>query len=127
MSAKTKKPAASKKAKKAPSGSAEAAVLKIAPPSGRAPRAVVSARHGLGMVERAGKGFSSGELSKVGLSTALALRWKVPVDFRRRSSLDPNVAALKKWYTHPKKAEAAPQPKPAQAAPAKRTAKKKES
>ncbi len=97
-------------------------------PAGRIPEASVSSRHGIGMITRKGRGFSNGELSGAGIPFNLARAWSVPVDARRRSVIDPNVAALKKWYGSAPKPEPAPKPKakPTQRAPRKKTTKKKE-
>ena len=97
----------------------------VVKPLGSVPGATVSARRGSVMIERAGKGFSLGELSDGGLSLRLAKRWGVPLDPRRRSVLQGNVAALKKWFVQPKKAVEAP-PKSPRAGPRRRAARKKE-
>jgi len=68
-------------------------------PSGRVPEAMVAARHGTGMVTRAGRGFSTGELSGAGLDPRLAARWGARIDLRRRSVLDGNVGSLKAWHS----------------------------
>ena len=67
-------------------------------PEGRAPQAMVEARHGTGMITRAGRGFSLGELSGGGLTPGLAARWGVRVDARRRSVLEGNVGSLRAWH-----------------------------
>ena len=67
-------------------------------PSGRIPLAMVTARHGTGMITRPGRGFSLGELSGGGLPRSLAGKWGVQVDLRRRSILEGNVGALKAWH-----------------------------
>jgi ribosomal protein L13E len=69
-------------------------------PAAKAPKAVVSARHGTGMVTRAGRGFSLGELSGAGLAPRLASMWGARIDYRRRSVLEPNVASLRSWGGH---------------------------
>ncbi|MDE1852969.1 MAG: ribosomal protein L13e [Thaumarchaeota archaeon] len=69
-------------------------------PPGKAPEAVVVARHEAGMVTRAGRGFSFGELSGVGLAPRTAMMWGVRVDHRRRSVLEGNVSSLKTWHSH---------------------------
>jgi ribosomal protein L13E len=69
-------------------------------PSGKAPEAMVSSRRGVEMVTRLGRGFSYGELSGAGLSPRLASQWGARVDSRRRSVLDDNVGALRKWGGH---------------------------
>ncbi len=98
----------------------------IKKPSGHIPIATVISRHGTGMINRAGKGFSMGELSSADLPVNLAGNWGVPRDFRRRSVLEPNVQSLKKWFTvHHTKVEAAP-PEPAgEAKPTKKRATRK--
>ncbi len=76
-------------------------------PAGRVPEAMVSSRNGTEMVTRQGRGFSLGELSGAGLARRMASEWGVRVDVRRRSVLDGNVSALRRWKVHP-----APQRKP---------------
>ena len=100
------KPAAKKKkAEKAESKSVEAKtepapVVSVEP----SPQARVIARHEYSSLERRGKGFSSGELSAVGLTFVVAKSLKVPIDVRRRSVLEGNIGALKGWYKpEPKK------------------------
>ncbi len=83
---------------------------KVAParPAGRAPDAMVTSRHGTGVVIRLGRGFSMGEISGAGMAPRLATRWGVRLDSRRRSVIQGNVDSLKKWSSHPgaaKKAE----------------------
>jgi len=112
--------------KAAPKETPKAEKPKVFKPTGRIPAAVVSARHGFSMVERRGKGFSRKELSEVGLPQHLALEWHVPVDLRRKSIIEANVSAIRKWYAQPKKAEEAASPRQPQAGPRKRTTKKKE-
>ena len=70
-------------------------------PSGRAPDAMVTTRHGTGVVTRLGRGFSLGELAGAGLSPNLAAKWGVMLDPRRRSVIDTNVASLKSWGAQP--------------------------
>ena len=70
-------------------------------PKGRPPVALVSARHGIGVVSREGRGFSLGELSGAGLAPAVAPRWGLRVDIRRRSVVEENVDSLKAWAAHP--------------------------
>jgi ribosomal protein L13E len=74
-------------------------------PSGRAPTANVLARRGKGMITRAGKGFSIGELSEANIVPRLAWEWGARLDGRRRSVLDSNVQSLKSWGSHVQKAE----------------------
>lgn len=77
-----------------------------------APEASVLSRYEGKMHERHAKGFSFGELAAAGLTLTVARRSKVPVDIRRRSSLDGNVAALKEWYVPaPKKPKEPKEPK----------------
>jgi len=68
------------------------------PPKGPPPVALVNTRHHGGMIERAARGFSPGELSASRLSFEKAKRWRVPLDPRRRSVLDGNVERLKNWH-----------------------------
>ncbi len=107
--------AKSKRTKKTESGEAPAPVrAEPFKPKGRPPMASVSSRHGSGMITRHSKGFSLTELGGVGLGFGQAKNWGVPVDLRRRSTLEPNMAALKKWYQPPAKPapKAAPSPSP---------------
>ena len=66
-------------------------------PRGPPPLAMVNARHAGGMIERAARGFSLGELSASALSFERAKRWRVPLDIRRRTALDGNVTRLTSW------------------------------
>jgi ribosomal protein L13E len=58
---------------------------------------------------REGKGFSAGELQKAGLSLGAAVRFRVPVDARRKTAHDENVEALKGFLEERK--AVAPKPK----------------
>ncbi len=96
--------AKSKRTKKTESVEASApALVEPIRPKARPPMASVSSRHGTGMITRHSKGFSLTELGGVGLGFGQAKKWRVPVDLRRRSTLEPNVASLKKWYQPPAK------------------------
>ena len=66
-------------------------------PKGPPPLAMVNARHAGGMIERAARGFSLGELSASALSFERAKKWRVPLDIRRRTALDGNVTRLTSW------------------------------
>ncbi len=66
-------------------------------PKGPPPIAMVNARHAGGMMERAARGFSLGELSASILSFERAKKWRVPLDVRRRTALDGNVTRLTSW------------------------------
>ncbi len=66
-------------------------------PKGPPPIAMVNARHAGGMMERAARGFSLGELSESILSFERAKKWRVPLDVRRRTALDGNVTRLTSW------------------------------
>jgi len=125
LSSKTKKPKPPGKKKEVAAEAPKAKEPKMTKPTGRIPGATVSARRGFSMVERTGKGFSRRELSEGGLPLGLALKWRVPVDLRRRSLLQANVSAVKKWYAQPKRAEGAATPKPQHLVPRKRAPKKK--
>jgi len=71
-----------------------------------APRATVLSRHEGTMHLRSAKGFSLGELAKAGIAFTVAKGLKLPLDIRRRSSLDDNVGRLKAWHKPaPKKAK----------------------
>ncbi len=125
MSAKPKKSRSATK-KQAEAKSAEVVRHEVDKPSGHVPKANVISRHGVGTITRAAKGFSMGELSRVSLPANLAGRWGVPTDFRRRSVLERNVEALKKWHTAPyHKAEAAPAATKAEERPVKKRAPRK--
>jgi ribosomal protein L13E len=86
----------------------ESAVIQPRPalirPSGRAPEAMIMARHGGETISRRGKGFSLGELSNADLPRGMAARWGVGVDIRRRSVIEGNVTTLKGWRSHATKA-----------------------
>ncbi len=120
---KAAKPKATKKSepKEAEGAEAPAPAVKLGPP----PHAEVLSRYEGDMHERHGKGFSFGELASVGLNKVTALGLGVPVDIRRRSTLEGNVSALKGWYQpSPKKAKEPkaekPKPKKARKKPAKK-------
>jgi len=123
------KPAAKKKkAEKAEAKAAEAKtepapVVNVEP----SPFARVMARHEYSSLERRAKGFSSGELSAVGLTFGVARSLRVPIDVRRRSVLEGNVGALKGWYKPEPKKPAAPkaEKKPRAEKRAKKATKKK--
>jgi len=66
-------------------------------PKGPPPLAMVNTRHAGGMIERAARGFSLGELSASALSFERAKKWRVPLDIRRRTALDGNVTRLTGW------------------------------
>jgi len=70
-------------------------------PTGKAPEAMVTSRHGTGVVTRLGRGFSMGELAGAELTGNLASNWGVKLDLRRRSVIDSNVQSLKSWSSHP--------------------------
>lgn len=74
-------------------------------PAGKAPEAMVTSRHGTGVITRLGRGFSMGELVGAGLSPKLASDWGARLDLRRRSVIDSNVASLKSWGAHPSTAK----------------------
>jgi ribosomal protein L13E len=57
--------------------------------------------------QRAGKGFSTKELEKAGLTPTEAKRLEIPVDKRRETIHDLNVEAVK-VYAEKKKSEAKP-------------------
>jgi len=66
-------------------------------PKGPPPLAMVNTRHAGGMIERAARGFSLGELSASALSFERAKKWRVPLDIRRRTALNGNVTRLTSW------------------------------
>ncbi|MDA4122246.1 MAG: hypothetical protein OK456_03585 [Thaumarchaeota archaeon] len=123
-SAKTAKPKKTKaKAEKQPS--TEEPKVSQKPVLGPSPRPMVEARHRRSMRERAAKGYSSGELESVGLGFLEARKHHVPIDIRRRTTLDENVQKLKGWYKVPesKAAKPAATEKAAAKTPAKRSKK----
>jgi len=73
---------------------------KFVRPSGAAPEAKVTSRHGVGEISRLGRGFSMGELAGASLSPRLASDWGVRLDVRRRSVIQGNVDALRGWGGH---------------------------
>jgi ribosomal protein L13E len=79
-------------------------------PTGRVPEATVVARHGTGMVTRAGKGFSLGELAEAKIVPRMASRWGARLDGRRRSVIQANVTSLKTWGSHVVKVERPAEP-----------------
>ena len=66
-------------------------------PKGPPPLPMVNTRHAGGIIERAARGFSLGELSASALSFERAKKWRVPLDIRRRTALDGNVTRLTSW------------------------------
>ena len=70
-------------------------------PTGRTPQAMVVSRHGPDLVSRGGRGFSYGEMSGAALPVRLADLWRVPMDVKRRSVLEPNIRSLRAWYSPP--------------------------
>jgi len=69
-------------------------------PTGPVPASTVMSRHSGEMVARNSKGFSRGEVNVAGLPFYLARRWRLPMDPRRRSVLEGNVASIKAWAPH---------------------------
>jgi len=96
LSSRQKKATTEKKPESAPVPKA-----RPARPVGKAPEAMVTSRHGTGVVRRLGRGFSMGELAGAGLSPNLASDWGVSLDLRRRSVIESNVSSLKNWGGHP--------------------------
>ena len=99
-----------KAAKKAPA-KAEAPMIDVPKTAGKPPSAMVLARHGDGMRQRAGRGFSYAELSEARLSPADSMKMGLAVDHLRRSMLPSNVDLLKGWYTPPPIVSTAKEPK----------------
>jgi ribosomal protein L13E len=87
------------KTKKVAEKKEEPAKLPKAKPAelGPPPEAVIATRHIDSMEERAGRGFSFGELSTAGVPLNVAKREGLSVDVRRRSVVAGNVEALKGW------------------------------
>ncbi len=61
--------------------------------------------------QRLGKGFSRRELKKAGINLLEARQIELPVDFRRRTTHDGNVEAIKAYAEHVKTVHK-PKPKP---------------
>jgi ribosomal protein L13E len=61
--------------------------------------------------QRSGRGFSRDEIGNAGLDSVEAAKLELPVDFRRKTSHDENVEAIKA-YVEKQKAVAKPKPKP---------------
>ena len=76
---------------------------RITKPKGAVPEAMVSARHSAETISRHGRGFSLGEVAGAQLPLAIARRWGLRVDVRRRSVLDGNVVSLRAWAAGAKK------------------------
>jgi len=89
-----------KKEKPERKGAQRTVTEQLARPSGKAPDAMVTSRHGQGVVTREGRGFSLGELTGASLTPRLASGWGVRFDPRRRSTLGGNVDSLKAWAAH---------------------------
>lgn len=68
---------------------------------GPAPSAVVSSRHLGSPHERPGRGFSFEELDSAGVPVSVAKRGGLSIDVRRRSVIDGNVEALRRWVGKP--------------------------
>ena len=101
----TKKPSTKKRVsgKKKEAKSKRVVKEKDSKPTGAPPFATVEVRHGEQTMWRRASGFSRGEVRQAGLSFGLARRWGLLVDDRRRSTLEGNVASLKKWSTGARK------------------------
>lgn len=76
---------------------------KASKPTSAPPSAIVEVRHGGRMMQRQASGYSLGEIEQAGLNLGLVRRWGLLVDGRRRSTLEDNVASLKKWSSQTKK------------------------
>lgn len=86
--------------------------MRLARPVGVAPRPMVLARHARGSIEREGRGFSNVELRSAAFPIVYARRWRLPIDLRRRSAIETNVQALKKWFVPPRPEPPATKPAP---------------
>lgn len=64
-----------------------------------------------GEKQRLGKGFSLSELKKTGLNPKQALKLKIPIDPRRKTSHEENIETLKKLLAEREKTSK-PKPKP---------------
>ena len=72
-------------------------------PTASPPSPTVEVRHAGQMVTREAKGFSMAEIAQAGMGVGLAREWGLRIDGRRRTVLDPNVSALKKWSSQARK------------------------
>ncbi len=61
--------------------------------------------------QREGKGFSREELKQAGTNTAEALRLKIPIDMKRKTAHEHNIAALK-TLLQSRKTDSKPKRKP---------------
>jgi large subunit ribosomal protein L13e len=62
--------------------------------------------------QRAGRGFSRDELKQAGTNPKDALKLKIPIDLKRKSVHEENVATLKAFLsTHKPKSKSKPKPK----------------
>lgn len=104
---KVKKPAPKPKApvekKESPRPAAKVDAVRLGP----LPTATVEARHIDSLHERAGRGFSFGELASASISLVSAKRHGLALDIRRRSVVEANVESLKSWFKTPAQATAA--------------------
>jgi len=99
-----KKPAPKPKApvekKESPRPQVKAEAVTLGP----LPSAKVESRHIDSLHERAGRGFSFGELASASISLVSAKRHGLALDIRRRSVVEANVDSLKSWFKTPAKA-----------------------
>jgi ribosomal protein L13E len=118
-----KKAAKAKKVKAEKKGETEEKKVVVQKVSlGPSPRPMVISRHGNDMDEREGRGFSLSELDSAGVWRVDVKRLHIPLDIRRRTTLEANVDRLKGWYKAPehKPAHVGASHKPATKAPAKK-------
>ena len=84
-------------------------------------KAVITKQNGK---QSTGRGFSPSELEKAGVNKQQAKQIGLPVDVKRKSAHDENVAAIKA-FAEKAKAEAAAKPKPQKTEPETETKPKK--
>lgn len=64
--------------------------------------------------QSSGRGFSPNELAKAGLDKAQAKKLGIPLDYKRKTAHDQNIATIK---AHAQKAKAEAKPKPPKTEP----------
>jgi ribosomal protein L13E len=92
---------------------------------GEAPRPMVVSRHRFSTRSRQARGYSFGELQSAGVQRADVARLSIPLDIRRRTTLEQNVQSLKGWFAPMPKVDAEPAPEAAAEPASKPAAKRK--
>ena len=65
---------------------------------GEHPLPTVESRHKFSMESRQGRGFSFGEIQSAGIPRVDVAKHRIPLDIRRRTTLDQNVQSLRNWF-----------------------------